>query len=212
MALDYKSGLSRYRRYLQVVREQPLLRAGVWTALSLLLVIVMITMALKPTLVVIAGLLGQIRQNKEIITKLDDKIVKIQLASSELDKISTRLPVLDEALPTNPDWDKWSRQIFDIASSSGVQLVSVSVGPVPISGTWESAKGEIINLPSGVNGLSFTVSATGNYEKLKGMVVAMENTRRLNILSNVQFSSVKNKTGGLDLSVYIRGVAVYAQL
>jgi len=209
MALDYKSGLSRYRRYLQVVRDQPLVRAGIWTAFSLILVIVMITMALRPTLVVIAGLLGQIRQNKEIVAKLDDKIVKIQQASSELDRVSPRLPMLDQAVPTESGWESLSKEFVGIASQSGVQLLAVNVGPAVVSGKWEAGKTEVSTLSSEISQLNFSVSATGTYEKLKQMVDLIENTRRLNVLTNVQFTSVKNKAGEIELSVYIKGVAVY---
>lgn len=210
MALDYKSGLSRYRRYLQVVREQPLVRAGIWTALSLVLVIVMITMALKPTLVVIASLLGQIRQNREILAKLDDKIIKIQQAATQLDSIALRLPILDEAIPTVPDWEKWSLSIVQMASQSGVQLLSVNIGPAPIEGKLEVAKPEVTDLPAEISGLNFTISATGDYDKLRQLVKAIENTRRLGVLSTVQFMSVKNKTGSTDLTVYIKGATVYS--
>jgi Tfp pilus assembly protein PilO len=212
MALDYKSGLSRYRRYLQVVRNQPLIKAGIWTSLSLVLVIVMITMALRPTLVVIAGLLGQIKQDKQIIAKLDDKIVKIQQASAELNNISPRLPTLDEAIPAGPNWESWSEELANIASQSGVQLEAVEVGPAPVAGKWETTETGSTNLPSGIGDLDFTVTASGNYDDLKQMVAALENTRRLNVLSNVQFNSVKTNTGSTELSVYVKGVAVYTQL
>jgi Tfp pilus assembly protein PilO len=208
MALDYKNGLSRYRKYLQVVRDQPLIRAGVWTGMSLLLVIVMITMALKPTLVVIANLLGEINQDKVIVTKLDDKIVKMQQATSALDGVTPKLPILDQALPQTPDWDMWAQELSDIASQSGTQLTKISVGPVPITGNLNTAPATV--LAPGVNAISFSISATGGYDQLKQMVSEIENTRRLNVLSSVQFASTKNKNGGSDLTVNISGTVAYA--
>jgi len=202
MALDYKNSLSRYRKYLQVMRDQPLIRAGVWTGLSLLLVIVMIVMALKPTLVVIANLLGEIKQDKQIITKLDDKIKKMRQATSALDEATPRLPILDQALPQTPDWDVWAQKISDIASQSGVQLKSISVGPVPA----------LTELAPGVKAINFSVSATGGYDQLKQMADEIEMTRRLNVLSSVQFTSAKNKDGGVDLTLNITGTVAYAPI
>jgi Tfp pilus assembly protein PilO len=208
MALDYKSGLSRYRRYLQVVQEQPLIRAGIWTGLSLVLVIVMIVAALKPTLVVIANLFGEIRQDKEIVLKLNDKILKIQQATSEMDRISPKLPILDTALPVTTNWETWTEEITNIASQSGAKVLTVTVGPAPITGkTKPNAKELTI---AGVNNLSFSLSASGSYDQLKQIVRAIENTPRLNVLSEVQFTTEKDKASGSILTVYIKGIAVYS--
>ncbi len=218
MALDYKSSLARYRRYLQVMREQPLIQAGVWTALSLGLVIAVIVLALKPTLMAIAGLLGQIKEDSTIVTKLDDKIVKMQKASSELQALLPREAVLDEALPSQTNWDSWTAKMFSIASQSGVQVMQLSVGPAVISGTTIPPRkinnGVIpttdkVTLPEGVQGLNFTITAEGGYDQLKQMVSSIEENRRLNILTGVEFSAVKDNGGGASLSANVRGVAAF---
>lgn len=209
MALDYKSSLSRYRRYLQVMKDQPLLRAGVWTALSLILVIVMIVMALKPTLVVIAGLLGKINQDKQTIAKLDEKIVKLQQASGELDTLSSRMSLLDQAMPTEADWDGWADKIREFASQSGTTITDLKVGPASLTGKWEAIKSNTADLPDGITGMDFSVTATGNFDQLRKLIDLIENTRRLNILSSVTFNTNKNKSGGIDLSAIINGTVVY---
>ena len=56
MALQYKNSLARYRKYLQVVQSQPLFVASLWVILSLLLVILLVVMAIRPTLVTSGGL------------------------------------------------------------------------------------------------------------------------------------------------------------
>ena len=55
--LDYRSSLLHYRRYLSVVQKRPILRASLFLILSLILLIILVATALRPTLVTIAGLL-----------------------------------------------------------------------------------------------------------------------------------------------------------
>src|SRR3989304_6607354 len=119
MALDYKSSLSRYRRYLQMVQSRPLLATSLWVILSLVLLIVLLVLALRPTLITIADLVSKINQQREISVKLDDQILAVQGALTSLQGARDQLYLLDLGLPKEAAWDELAVNLQGMASGSG---------------------------------------------------------------------------------------------
>lgn len=202
MALDYKSGLARYRKYLQVVQERPLWKASLFVILSLVLTIAMVILALKPTLVTVAGLVGQIRQQKEVARKLNEKISAVQKASGLLEQNRDRLSLLDLALPGDSNWADWANMLVKSASDSGLAVSSVVFGPVPAGE--KEVRGK---LPPGAWGVAFSVTASGQYPQIKDFVERVENLSRVSVLTDVRV--VKEKDGSLVISV--QGVSAYEE-
>lgn len=216
MALDYKSSLARYRRYVQLVQEKPLLQASLFVIFSLVLMIVLLVLALRPTLVTIAGLVGEIRQQNDLSNQLNDKILKLQEASALLSQNRSRLNLLDEALPDRPRWLDVATVLGDTASDSGLAVVDIEVGPVQISGsepeeakTKEQVKtsGGGPTLPDGVAGISFGVTVTGEYEQLKHYLATLENLRRVVLITEARI--FRGDTG--ELTAAVRGNVGYAK-
>lgn len=184
MALDYKSSLARYRRYLQVAQQQPLWQASFYVILSLSLVIVLVVTALRPTLVTIAGLLGQIKQEEELEKRMDEKIATIQKAQQAYQEVQARLWRLDEALPAQARWASFADTVLTVASESGVSVEIMTVGPV--GGRAKVAQGGETKkvLTPGVEGVEFRVSAKGTYEGVKQFAGTLTQLRRMNIMAN----------------------------
>lgn len=211
MALDYKSSVGRYRRYLQLMQSRPLYAASLWTICSLILMIVLVTFALRPTLITIVGLLSQIEQQKELSTRLDTKIAQIQKATAELSANKERLQLLKEAIPDGSEWEKVVEKIQTTANDNQVSLSRLYINGVPILGpalppTIVTNQSEKINLPEGIKGVNFEITASGAYPNLMGMAEALENMRRVIIFSNVRLT--KNIEAG-KLILNVKGQAIY---
>ena len=176
--LDYKSSLAQYRRYLAAVREQPLFAASLGLVLSLTLIIILVSAALRPTLVTIASLLGDIKQQSEVEKRLDKKIAEVTAAQAEYLKNESRLKVLDEALPMGRKYAAWGMRLEDVASGSGVKITEWSL----------------------LEGKDFSVSLTGDVAELKRFLATMENLRRLVEIESVQLAKEK------ELTLVVKGV------
>lgn len=176
--LDYKSSLAQYRRYLAAVREQPLFAASLGLVLSLILIIILVFAALRPTLVTIASLLGNIQQQSDVEKRLDKKIAEITAAQAEYLKNESRLKVLDEALPVGQKYAAWGMRLEEVASESGVKVTEWSL----------------------VEGKDFSVSLSGDVVGLKRFLAIMENLRRLVEVKDVQLAKDK------DLTLIVKGV------
>ena len=173
-ALDYKNSLVRYRRYLQSAQEQPMFKASLFLVLSLLLIIVLVVVALKPTLVTIASLWGEIKQQREVEKKLDKKISALIVGQQLLLENEERLALLDEALPAAAQYGKWGKRMESLASQSGVKITVIL----------EDEK-------------KFTITAEGPYAQLRLFLGRVENLRRLMTIENMQItqkSSILNMT------------------
>src|SRR3989344_2568272 len=174
MAINYKNSLSRYRRYLAVSRQQPWMRASLYVVLSLLLVIVLLVSALRPTLITIAGLLGQIEQNRKIEKTLDEKIAEVRLAEEELQRVEPRLGVLDEAVPSEAMWGKFVGAGNQIETDSGIILGSMAINPA-VAG--ESG--------GGLARWGFTISGKGGYANAKNFISQLERMRRIVVVKTI---------------------------
>lgn len=173
--LDYKSSLTQYRRYLAAMRDQPVLRQSLWLVLSLGLTVILLVAALKPTLVTIAGLVGDIKQQGGIEEKLDKKISAVTAAQNEYTQNQSRLQVLDEALPVGKKYAVWAERMESLAAATGTQIAGLTL----------------------VEGKDFSISVTGEFTNLRQFLSTLENLRRLTNIENVQL----NKESGLTLIV-----------
>lgn len=192
MALDYKSSLNRYRKYLTAASQQPLWRAGFVLVLSLVLLIILLLLVLRPTLITISSLLGQINSQREIEQKLDTKIASVQQAQTLLNSLQPKLVYLDHSLPTTADLGIWATAVETIASGSGVAITNFSLADIPLSHI-ATAAAQLSTLTK----IDFTISVRGDYSQLAGFVDTLEKLPRLAVLTSVQFS--RQNDGGLNL-------------
>lgn len=185
--LDYKSSLGRYRKYLAVTTERPMVRASLFLILSLILLIGLLLLALKPTLITISALLGQITTQKEIVAKLDEKIVEISQSQQILAQNQSRLFLLDQALPTKPSLQEFDKALEEQASASGIKLSGITFVKVPFSG-------------KNADNIEFSLVASGKYQEIRGFVEILESLRRLTHLDSVIIAS-DDKNNNLTLNV-----------
>lgn len=188
MALNYKNSLTRYRRYLQVSHQQPWMRENLYVILSLVLVIILLVSALRPTLVTIAGLLGQINQNQKIERALDEKIATVQQAEEVLLRVEPRLGILDGAVPSSAMWGKFAGEVGQLATDSGITLKSMVMNPIE-----EGDGGKLVMW-------NFTISGDGGYANVKKFVNELENMRRVVVVTTVDIIRIKEGEVTLNLA------------
>jgi Tfp pilus assembly protein PilO len=194
MALNYKSSLSRYRRYLQMVQSRPLLATSLWVILSLILLIVLLVLALRPTLITIADLVAKIEQQREISQRLEAQMLTVQQAATNLDAVRDKLDLLDSGLPKEAAWNELAWGLSGMATSSGLALDSIVINKIPLSPTELAGNKQetvIISTPQGIIPVRFTIVATGDYEQIRRLVELVEKMRRISIIDRMQIDTTK---------------------
>lgn len=205
MATNYKSSLGRYQRYLESVKSRPLWRATLYLALSLMLLIVLLVTALRPTLVTITKLLSDIEKEKELNSRMESKIGQIAEAQSLLadSKVSSRLGLLDQGLPADPKFGPLGDMLAAIVSESGLEIRTLNVGELQVEPKPET--GGENNISGRVN---FDLSARGNYAGIRKLVERLEEWRRVVEFKKVQITSASTGGGG-ELEVNISAAVGY---
>ncbi len=191
--MDYRGGIGRYKQYLAAVQEKPLVRASLFLIFSLVLLIVLLVLALKPTLVTIAGLVGEIDQKRVIEQRLDEKIASLAAAQRAYQEISAKLPLLDEAVPVKARVGKWVDSVEALAAANGLEATGVSLAGVPMGGKTGDGGGLVE--------INFTVGATGEYGQIRQFVEQMEKLRRIVKLETVTVTQNDQAEGKLSLTM-----------
>ncbi len=165
---------------LAIYKQRSDLKAFLEIILSLSTLIVFIVFALKPTALTMVTLNKEIKEKKDTLNALNQKINDLQTANNVFIENQSVIPDIDAAIATNPKPDTLSKQILGIAQKDSVNLVGISVGQVPILGASSQPKDlptELTPLPAGAESMSVSVSAKGSYSDLITFLRDLENLR-----------------------------------
>lgn len=170
--LDYRSSLLHYRRYLSVVQKRPILRASLFLILSLVLLIILVATALRPTLVTIAGLLGDLNQQKSIEARMDQKINQLAQAQRVLSNIGPRLTLLNQGIAKIDNFGGWATSLENIANNLNLEISSLIFSDI-------QAKPKI----------DFSLTVKGPLAQIHKLIQSLENLRSLVIVESVQVNA-----------------------
>jgi Tfp pilus assembly protein PilO len=165
-----------------------------WVILSSILVIVLLVVALKPTLVTISGLLGQIRQQKEISVKLDKKISLVQQAITEMNSVADVQPLLENALPENADWSVIATTLAQIATQSGLVVSDLVIDKIPLGPNEPLVTSDqkyVPQVPQGIIPIRFTLTLAGDYTQMRKVVSDLEGWGRVIMITSIDISTDK---------------------
>ena len=114
------------------------------------------------------------------ISKLKQKINNLQIANATLQTESSRLHIIDEAVPNTVSAETLIKQIEILAAQNSVSILSFSISDVNLVGKKEVKKksGDLVSLAEGSNELQFTFSSHGSYQNLLNLIKNVENLRR----------------------------------
>lgn len=212
MAISFETGYHRYRRYftdISALYQKKEARVYTGLILSLLTVAFFSFFAIRPTLVTIASLVKEIEDKRMIAQKLQEKISALSLAQKEYVAVSSELPLVEEALPQEPNLPLFIRQLETLAVQSGVALRTIQFGQVNLRGRLalkpDSVKTEQKEEASEI---TFSLSASGSYQNLKSFLQSLENLRRFVVISSFAFKPEEKEEAQL-LILSVAGEAYY---
>lgn len=214
--INYRQQYARYKRYFRELTQTYAQKPGVRTSIELLLSLLVISFfaifALRPTLNTIAELWATIRSQREAGQQLDQKLQALATAQTVWSRDQERLSLLEEALPSEAQPEKFLRQIEGLAAEHNVSINSFNIDEVLLFGE-ELKKKREKKEKEGIEGaqeftLSFSVGA--DFEPLMAFLTGLENLRNVIEIEAFAFGRSSGKQTG-PLSLNIAGKVYFAE-
>jgi len=197
--------VDRYHRYRQYASGVSILykkkKTRVYTSiiLSIFTVAFFGFFAIRPTLVTIGGLLKEIKDKREVVAEMDQKIDNLNQAQTNYNQIRDDLDLVEESLPLDPDLPILIKQLESLARLSSVAIESVRFEKTNLQGEIETEEGQAVG---------FSVTVMGSYENLKEFLNSIDTLRRIISVERFGFTS-KTEDKTLVLVLTVNGAANY---
>lgn len=195
MPTNWRSSYFRYKElFLNVsslYKKRADLRAFLEMVLSIIAIMIFSVFAIKPTVITIIDLNKQIKEEKEVINTLNQKISNLQKAKSTFEQNKSSLEKIETAISSYPSPEIFVLQIKGIAARNNVDLVGLTIDDLVLIGENKkavSSKGYVA-LPEGAKEMNYSINVRGNYTEIVNFLKEMENMRVISLMDNVTISS-----------------------
>ncbi|MDO8341455.1 MAG: type 4a pilus biogenesis protein PilO [Candidatus Woesebacteria bacterium] len=184
MAVGWKKDYLRYKDFflnvLRLYKNKPNFKIYLELILSLSAIVIFSIFAIRPTIITVSELNKEIKGKEETVAKLKEKINNLQTASVNLQKESSRLSLITQAVPALASPEILVKQIETLASQDGVTILRFSASDVLLVGKKEDIKKskDFVSLSGDADELPFSISVTGPYQNLYSFLKSVENLRR----------------------------------
>lgn len=174
---------------LQKLAKDKKARSFAWLSMTIFAISFFSVVAIRPTLVTIAKLTREIKDKKEANKQLEDKINTLIAAQDEYVKNSDNIFLLDQSLPKKSEFPLFAFSLEQLASGSGIEIKSFSFEKIFIT---KNTNAKLANQAYSI--LGFSLTASGDYFKLKDFISKLETSRRIIKVDGVSFKQAKKKT------------------
>jgi hypothetical protein len=200
MPYNYKTELLRYRKYYQslepIFKRSPS-HAYTTIIFSFLAVSLFGWYAIRPTIQTILYLRREIADKTVLNKQMEDKIGALIEVQSLYQEVEPLLPVVDQALPMQPDAIPAIVQLRNLASRSGILLSTVQLPAVPLLGQ-DTSTGK---KPKTITGkkqatFDFTVTIQGSYPMIQAFLDGVITMRRLVAVNGITIAPYQAQSTG----------------
>ena len=199
---------SSYRRLLTKI-PQPIKEKGkdyISVTAAIFLTAFLVAFAIKPTVITIAGLLGEIKAREETNQKLQQKINQIITAQIAYTQVYDQLVLIDQALPENPQFAPLIRQIEAERILTNLELTELNYSSIVLTGKTEQKTEKKSNLKE----INFSANMQGRYPDFKNFLKENFNYRRIIYIDNFDIQQTQNQQEEINgLIISLKGNAFY---
>lgn len=188
MIFDYRKQYQEYRQYIKSLVEKvktPATKVSLAVVGTITFTGFLAAFALRPTLITIAGLWKEINTEKEIIIGLDKKLGLLQTAKQNYEKNSSRIHLLDRAIPKTIEVETMAKDLELLALENGLITLEFKEGNF-----WLLSPQPADNFPISIFGLDVTMSVGGQESQIRNFVGNLERIGRMVKIQSMTIRSV----------------------
>lgn len=189
---------NRFRRYytdIAPIIKKPRVKASTSAVFSFLAISLFLWYAVRPTASTIIYLRREIEDKTTLNQQMEAKITSLIEAQTSYESIKDSLPLLEQALPHQPDAVILARQIRNIANISQASIAAIQIPGVPIT-TDHATPGAKIANQKPLEEYTVNVVLSGSYPAIKSF---LENILLLRRITAIDQLSIK-QDGNLRVS------------
>lgn len=185
---------SHITQALQEFYHKPIALISMELLLSLGLVLFLGFFAIQPTLITMSDLLKEIEDKEKLLTQYTQKSQALATAQQLYAATQPRLPLLDEAIPSQPNLVRSIKIIEKLATENSVIITGFSSAYIPDE--------ELAQATATQTSIPLTITLLGDYPAIRSYIEALRGSRRLYTIQTVTFSLQENR-GDKKLSASI---------
>lgn len=187
MEASWRRNYLRYKSFflniLSQYKERSELKAYLEILLSLTTISVFAIFALRPTILTIAELIGQIEEKKDTVARMDQKIENLSSAQSLYDREGANIELLiNYSIPKSTNSDIFARHVEALSVKHSLSITTFKLGRGPIYKKDNSGfiVGTDVSETTNKSGLDFNLTVTSsldNYAGVESFLREFENLR-----------------------------------
>jgi hypothetical protein len=155
-----------------------------------------IVFAIRPAVVTISGLVGEINEKKDLTQKMQRKINSVIIAQEEFALVQGNRYILESYLPSEFAISQGIAQVAGAANEIGLPVEQLSVDHIQ----------NMTNPPKSFSGQKFNFSTKGDYQDIKEFIRLINLVRRWMEINNYQIGLNKDKEAALtSLTFFLNG-------
>lgn len=199
----------RYSQDLRKYYRLPAVQVSLALVLSVFVMAIFITFALRPTILSIVTLQKTIEESKKTLTQLDAKVKSLQVASTQLEELKPSLSVINASIPNEGAlYSPLTQALESLAIQSGVKIESESLGPTLLFSRILSPFKP--DKKQSVVALTFTARVTGDYPAINVFLKSLLTMERIVSLETATITrEAGNKSTSAGVSLNLSGQAYY---
>jgi Tfp pilus assembly protein PilO len=164
--------------------------------ITLLSITFFIIFAIRPAVLTISGLIGEINEKKETSKKMQSKINSVIIAQEEFALVQGKREILESYLPSKFSIIQGIVQIAGAASDSNLEINQMNIRGIE----------NMISPGNEFSGLEFSYSSKGEYDQLKTFIKDLSLVRRWIDVSSYQVNLADEKDQPVNiLNFNVRG-------
>ena len=192
---------SRYFTYIKPITKIPIVKTYGSTVFTLIIIVVFIFFAIKPTIETILVLQKKLVESTEVLEKISKKASDLSAAKQNYDNLDANIKnKILETIPDSVSFKSIAQTLEQTAKLHEASISALQLEPIVINVKNEQASTNLLSETS------FTFNVTGNYAALTAILQDLRSSSRLISIDSLSLSKLSE---GSDLIMSIKGKGYY---
>lgn len=201
--------------FYEQLQSLPLASASADFIATVLLIIFLFAIAIRPTITSITTLREQIKKLEKLSKDLTIKREALEKIAPQFQALQPSIPLIDKAMPDNPNFPTLEKEFRYLIKKNGMTLTSLSFSGFPVVESTETPSEEESqkkqtkkSISPNVSEVTFSLNVTATYDNLKNFIANLQNHIRINSISQISIQSAKRSQNG-ETDFLVRGSVYY---